>query len=179
MWGLPGATWHWKETKTNSFRAFGRSTALPTPWFPASRSVREYTGFKQPRVGLGVVGALKKLIMNSDFQGQWREKAMETQSSTVAWKIPWMVEPGKLLSMGSLRVRHDWVTSLSLFNGNPLQWSCLENPRDGGAWWTVIYGVTQSWTWLSDLAVAGTMARPSFSQLWDPSPPLQFSSVAQ
>ena len=37
-------------------------------------------------------------------------------------------------------------------NGNPLQCSCLQNPRDGGAWWAVVYGVTQSWTrlkWLS------------------------------
>ena len=31
-------------------------------------------------------------------------------------------------------------------NGNPLQYSCLENPRDGGAWWAAIYGVAQSWT---------------------------------
>ena len=31
-------------------------------------------------------------------------------------------------------------------NGNPLQYSCLENPRDRGAWWAAIYGVTQSWT---------------------------------
>ena len=31
-------------------------------------------------------------------------------------------------------------------NGNPLQCSCLENPRDGGAWWAAVYGVTQSWT---------------------------------
>ena len=36
-------------------------------------------------------------------------------SSTLAWKIPWMEEPGRLQSMGSLRVRHDWATSLSLF----------------------------------------------------------------
>ena len=36
-------------------------------------------------------------------------------SSTLAWKIPWMEEPGGLQSMGSLRVRHDWATSLSLF----------------------------------------------------------------
>ena len=42
------------------------------------------------------------------------EKAMAPHSSTVAWKIPWMEEPGRLQSMGSLRVRHDWVTSLSL-----------------------------------------------------------------
>ena len=31
-------------------------------------------------------------------------------------------------------------------NGNPLQCSCLENPRDRGAWWAAIYGVAQSWT---------------------------------
>ena len=39
-------------------------------------------------------------------------------------------------------------------NGNPLQCSCLENPRDGRAWWAAIYGVAQSWTRLSDLAAA-------------------------
>ena len=43
------------------------------------------------------------------------EKAMATHSSTLAWKIPWMEEPGRLQSMGSLRVGHDWVTLLSLF----------------------------------------------------------------
>ena len=42
------------------------------------------------------------------------EKAMAPYSSTTAWKIPWIEEPGKLQSMGSLRVGHDWATSLSL-----------------------------------------------------------------
>ena len=37
-------------------------------------------------------------------------------------------------------------------NGNPLQSSCLENPRDGGAWWAEVYGVTQSRTWLKRLS---------------------------
>ena len=46
---------------------------------------------------------------------RWVEKAMAPHSSTLAWKIPWMEEPGGLQSMGSLRVRHDWATSLSLF----------------------------------------------------------------
>ena len=68
-----------------------------------------------------------------------------------------MEEPGGLLSMGSLRVGHDWATSLSLFlscigeeNGNPLQYSCLENPMDGGAWWAAVHGVAKSRTRLSD-----------------------------
>ena len=47
----------------------------------------------------------------------WRqmEKAMAPHSSTLAWKIPWTEEPGRLQSMGLLRVGHDWATSLSLF----------------------------------------------------------------
>ena len=126
---------------------------------------------------------------------------MAPHYSTLAWKIPWMEEPGRLQSMGSLRVKHDWATSLPLFtfihwrrkwqptplflpgesqgwggqvgchlwgrtesdmterlhfqfslscigegNGNPLQCYCLENPRDGGAWWA------QSWTRLKRLS---------------------------
>ena len=78
---------------------------------------------------------------------------MAPHSSTLAWKILWVEEPGGLKSVGSLRVGHDRVPLLSLFtscigegNGNPLQCSFLENPRDGGAWWAAVYGVTQSWT---------------------------------
>ena len=81
------------------------------------------------------------------------EKAMATHSSTLAWKIPWMEESGRLQSMESQRVGQDWATSLSLSlsrigegNGNPLQCSCLENPRDGGDWWAAVYGVAQSQT---------------------------------
>ena len=43
------------------------------------------------------------------------EKAMAPHSCTLAWKIPWTEEPGRLQSRGSLRVGHDWATSLSLF----------------------------------------------------------------
>ena len=43
------------------------------------------------------------------------EKEMATHSSVLAWKIPWTQESGRLRSMGSLRVGHDWATSLSLF----------------------------------------------------------------
>ena len=85
------------------------------------------------------------------------EKAMAPHSSTLAWKIPWMEEPGGLQSMGSLRVGHDWATSLSLSctgegNGNPVQCSCLENPRDSRAWWAAVYGVAQSQTRLKGLS---------------------------
>ena len=92
---------------------------------------------------------------------------MAPHSSTLAWKIPWMEEPGRLQSMGSQRVGYNWATSLSLSclgegNGNPLQCSFLENPRDGGAWWAAIYGVAQSWTQLKRLSSS------SSSSLWTP-----------
>ena len=47
--------------------------------------------------------------------GSSPEKAMAPHSSTLAWKIPWTEEPGRLQSMGSLGVGNDWATSLSLF----------------------------------------------------------------
>ena len=68
------------------------------------------------------------------------EGAMAPHSSTLAWKAPWMEEPGRLQSMGSLRVgtteRLHFRFSLSCIgedNGTPLQYSCLEDPRDRGA----------------------------------------------
>ena len=92
------------------------------------------------------------------------EKAMAPHSGTLAWKIPWMEEPRRLQFMGSLRVGHDWATSLSFSlscvgegNGNSLQCSCLENPRDWGACWAAVYGVAESRTrlkWLSMHALA-------------------------
>ena len=91
--------------------------------------------------------------------------AMATHSSTLAWKIPWTEEPGRLQSMGSLRVEHVWVTSLSRIgegNGNSLQCSCLENPRDGIACWAAVYGVAQSWTRLKQLSSSSSSRRYDF-----------------
>ena len=98
------------------------------------------------------------------------QKAMAPHSSTLAWKIPWMEEPGGLQSMGSLRVGHDWVTSLSLFHFHALekemttQCSCLENPRDGGAWWAAVYGVTQSRTQLKWFSSSNQGSNPCLPQ---------------
>ena len=54
------------------------------------------------------------LPWSSKYYAVFWEKAVAPQSSSVAWKIPWMEEPGRLQSMGSLGVRYDWATSLSL-----------------------------------------------------------------
>ena len=79
--------------------------------------------------------------------------ALISHTSTLAGKIPWMEEPGGLQFMGSLESdtteRLQFKFSLSCIGegkGNPLQCSCLENPRDGGACWAAVYGVVQSWT---------------------------------
>ena len=87
------------------------------------------------------------------------EKAMAPHSSTLAWKIPWTEEPGGLQFMGSLESdtteRLHFHFSLSCTgegNGNPPQSSCLENPRDRGAWWAAVYGVAQSRTRLKRLS---------------------------
>ena len=84
---------------------------------------------------------------------------MAPHSSTLAWKIPWTEEPGRLQSMGSRRVRHDWATSLSLFTF--LHWrrkwqpTPVFLPGESQGWGSLVaavYGLTQSRTrlkWLS------------------------------
>ena len=100
---------------------------------------------------------------------------MAPHSSTLDWEMPWTEKPGGLQSMRSLRVGHDWATSLSLFtfmhwrSGNPLQCSCLENPRDGGAWWAAVSGVAQSRTRLKLLS-SNVYVSMLFSQIIPPSP---------
>ena len=81
------------------------------------------------------------------------EKAMALHSSTLAWKIPRMEEPGGLQSVGLLESDtterlyfHFLLSCIGEGNGNPLQCSCLENPRDGEAWWAAVHGVAQSRT---------------------------------
>ena len=57
-------------------------------------------------------------------------------------------------------------------NGNPLQCSCLENPRDGGAWWAAVYGVAQSWTrlkWLSSSSSSNCHSTPFVKKSFLPS----------
>ena len=84
---------------------------------------------------------------------------MATHSSTLAWKIPWTEELGRLQSMGSLRVRHDWATSLSLFTfmcwRRKWQPTPVLLPGESQGWGNLvgaIYGVEQSRTRLKRLS---------------------------
>ena len=111
---------------------------------------------------------------------------MAPHSSTLAWKIPWMEEPGRLQSMGSRRVGHDWATSLSLFT--VLHWRRKWQPtpvflpgesQGRESLVAAVYGVTQSRTWLKWLsssisssqrigASASTSVLPMNTQGWFP-----------
>ena len=93
---------------------------------------------------------------------------MAPHSSTLAWRIPWTEEPCRLQSMESdtTELLH-FQSSLSCIgegNGNPLQCSCLESPRDGGAWWAAIYGVAQSRTRLKRLSSSSSSSMQCWSR---------------
>ena len=87
------------------------------------------------------------------------EKAMAPHSSTLAWKIPWVrslvgCSPWDLEKLDTTE-RLDFHFSLSCIgeeNGNPLQCSRLEKPRDEAAWWAAVYEVAQSWIQLKHLS---------------------------
>ena len=94
------------------------------------------------------------------------EKAMAPHSCTLAWKIPWTEETGRLQSMGLLRVGHDWATSLSLFTF--MHWRRKWQPtpvflpgefQGWGAWWAAVYGVAQSRTRLKRLSSSSSSYR--------------------
>ena len=107
-------------------------------------------------------------LSNSDLRTPWAisqhqrslsEKAVAPHSSTLAWKIPWVEEPGRLQSTGSRRVGYDWATSLSLFTF--MHWRRKWQPtsvflpgesQGWGAWWAAVYGVAQSRTRLKQLS---------------------------
>ena len=87
------------------------------------------------------------------------EKAVAPHSSTLAWKIhgrrslvgcsPWGREESDTTEWLHF---HFSLSCVEEGNGNRLQCSCLENPRDGGAWWAAVYGVAQSRTRLKRLS---------------------------
>ena len=89
---------------------------------------------------------------------------MAPHSSTLAWKIAWTEEPGRLQSMGLLELNtierlhfHFSLSYIGEGNCNPLQCSCLENPRDREAWWAVVYEVAQSQTPLKRLSSSSSI----------------------
>ena len=128
--------------------------------------------FSPECLGVGMCGAksLQLCLIICNPIDVVSEKAMAPHSSTLAWKIPWLEEPGRLQSMGSMRVGHDWVTSLSLFTFTHWrrQWQptpvLLTGGSQGrGSWWAAVCGVTQSRTRLKRLSSSSRRSLPGSS----------------
>ena len=82
----------------------------------------------------------------------WIPRLQQASTCTVLGSFEFYVQPSKIHHS-----RLEYLTcirhqNIGEGNGNPLQCSCLENPRDGGAWWAAVYEVAQSWTRLKQLS---------------------------
>ena len=107
-------------------KSLSRVQLFVTPWTVAHQAFQSFTiswsllklmSIESMMLYIYLI-VLKWQIIEIQISGSLRvkaEKAMAPHFSTLAWKIPWTEEPGRLQSMGSQRVGHDWATSLSLF----------------------------------------------------------------
>ena len=105
---------------------------------------------------------------------QWQPTPVLLPGNSHGWRSlvgcsPW----GRKESDRTERLHfHFSLSCIEEGNGNPLQHSCLENPKDGGAWWAAVSGIAQSWTWLKRLSssssrVAGVPDMLERRRRWD------------
>ena len=144
----------WRSSsKVNSFNFLMLPFLFPHPWTQVKSIIL-----------LSMLQGYYDHILNSTRYHIHSEKAMAPHSSTLAWKIPWMEEPGRLQSMGSLRVGHDQETSLSLFTF--MHWRRKWQPtpvflpgesQGREAWWAAVYRVAQSRTQLKRLSSSSSI----------------------
>ena len=84
-------------------------------WAQFTQSLCFFLSANSSKCHVDLKSCFKNKSNFKDISSVSTEKAMAPHSSTLAWKIPWMEEPGGLQSVGSRRVGHDWVTSFPLF----------------------------------------------------------------
>ena len=112
--------------------------------------------------------------------GQWRTPSLVLRRRQ--WHPTPVLLPGKSHGRRSLEGCSPWgrwgsdmterlhfhfsLSCIGEGNGNPLQCSCLENPRDGGAWWAAIYGVSQRWTLLKRLSSSSSSLVLRWGKNW-------------
>ena len=126
----------WAISSVQSYSALCNPMACSTPGFPVHHQLLEFTQRRQwhptPVLLPGKSHGWRSLEGYSPW-GRWGSDTTE-----------WLHFPFSLSCIGER-------------NDNPLQCSCLENPRDGGAWWAAVYRVAQSWTRLKWLSIAMSM----------------------
>ena len=108
---------------------------------------------RQREVAYGYMSSKQK-IRKVQRRRQWNPTPVLLPGKSHDWRSlvgcsPWGCEESDMTERLPFHLSLSYVGE---GNGNPLQCSCLENPRDGGAWWAAVYGVTQSWTWLKWLS---------------------------
>ena len=121
------------------------------------------------------------LLTNSDitWRRQWHPTPVLLPGKSHGWRSlvgcsPW---GRKESDMTEWLHFHSSLSCIGEGNGNPLQCSFLENPRNGGAWWAAVYGVTQSWTrlkWLSSSSSRSDIISHLFNTINNPAPPRHF-----
>ena len=105
-----------------------------------------------------------KWISWTNWRRQWHPTPVLLPGKSHGWRnlegcSPW----GRWGSDTTERLHfHFSLSCVGEGNGNPLQCSCLENPRDGGAWWAAVYGVVQSWTQLKWLSSSSNMINSGY-----------------
>ena len=118
--------------------------------------------------GMNVINSLQSEILwlcrRMSQRRQWHPTPVLLPGKSNGWRSlvgcsPW----GQEESDTTERLHfHFSLSCIGEGNGNPLQCSCLENPRDGGAWWAAIYGVAQSRTRLKRLSSSSSRIMPIF-----------------
>ena len=135
-----------------------------------------------PHSGIVLASPMDELWFPDSFhwahgEMQWlryyMEKAMATYSCTLAWKIPWMEEPGRLQSMGSLGFGHDWATSLSIFTfmhwRRKWQPTPVFLPGESQGWGSLVgchLWVAQSRTWLKRFSSSKVLYAQMLNCVW-------------
>ena len=99
-------------------------------------------------------------VVLSNGEGNWHPTPVLLPGKFHGWRSlvgcsPWGCEESDTTEQLHF---HFSLSRIGEGNGNPLQCSCLENPRDGGAWWAAVYGVAQSQTWLKRLSSSSSRA---------------------
>ena len=130
---------------------------------------------------LAVQGTLKSLLQHHSSKAsilrcsaffqrkQWHPTPVVLPGKSHGWRSlvgysPWGCEESDMTEQLHF---HFSLSCIGEGNGNPLLCSCLENPRDGGAWWAAVYGVAQSWTRLTRLSSSSFLYSPILISIHD------------